>query len=75
GAPSPAAAAAKQQPAPHEHTFANELAAPKENPQQRDSAPVAPAVAGCDRHYGSVNVCVPAAFPAEVKKTCLLYTS
>ncbi|MFD5419818.1 galactose oxidase-like domain-containing protein [Streptomyces sp. NPDC127069] len=69
GAPSLAAAAAKQQPAPHEHTFANELAAPKENPQQRDSAPVAPAVAGCDRHYGTVNVCVPAAFPAEVKKT------
>ncbi|MFF4326882.1 hypothetical protein ACFYZT_10195 [Streptomyces sp. NPDC001591] len=37
--------------------------------RERASAPVAPAVAGCDRHYGTATVCGPAAFRAEVRKT------
>ncbi|MFI5861665.1 galactose oxidase-like domain-containing protein [Streptomyces sp. NPDC051546] len=68
GGPS-ALAADAEPPTAHEHTFAAELAAPKRNPAQRDSAPVAPSVAGCDRHYGTANVCVPTRFPAEVKAT------
>ncbi|UQX02712.1 galactose oxidase early set domain-containing protein [Streptomyces sp. RerS4] len=62
-------AAGEQHPSAHEHTFANDLAAPKPNPARRDSAPVAPTVAGCDRHYGTASLCVPTNFPAEVKKT------
>lgn len=68
GAPALAAAQGSQ-PTAHEHSFANELAAPKPNPQQRDAAPVPPTVAGCDRHYGTASLCVPANFPAEVEKT------
>ncbi|WP_330298269.1 galactose oxidase-like domain-containing protein [Streptomyces sp. NBC_00503] len=68
GAPSVAAAAVA--PTAHVHDFADApQAAPKSNPARRDSVPVAPAVAGCDRHYGTVNVCVPTRFPAEVKET------
>ncbi|WP_328300503.1 DUF1929 domain-containing protein [Streptomyces sp. NBC_00435] len=68
GAPSVAAAA--QAPTAHVHDFADApQAAPKPNQAPRDSAPVAPSVAGCDRHYGTVNVCVPTRFPAEVKAT------
>jgi hypothetical protein len=33
------------------------------------SAAVSPTVAGCDRHYGSANVCVPTAFPPQVRAT------
>ncbi|MCX4527756.1 MULTISPECIES: galactose oxidase-like domain-containing protein [unclassified Streptomyces] len=63
-------AAGGEQPSPHVHDFADALkAAPKTNPAKRDSVPVAPSVAGCDRHYGSVNLCVPTNFPAEVKNT------
>ncbi|MFE2245960.1 galactose oxidase-like domain-containing protein [Streptomyces lavendulae] len=68
GAPA-LAAAQGQQPTAHEHAFADALAAPKPNPQQRDAAPVAPTVAGCDRHYGTASLCVPANFPAEVDRT------
>ncbi|MFE2305401.1 galactose oxidase-like domain-containing protein [Streptomyces sp. NPDC059411] len=68
GAPSLAQAAVS--PTAHVHDFADApQAAPKANPAQRDSVPVAPGVAGCDRHYGTVNVCVPTRFPAEVKET------
>ncbi|MCB5178455.1 galactose oxidase-like domain-containing protein [Streptomyces antimicrobicus] len=73
GAPTAATAAAgtaDRAPAPHVHDFADRLrAAPKKNPAPRDSVPVAPSVAGCDRHYGSVNLCVPTRFPAEVENT------
>ncbi|MFF8266407.1 galactose oxidase-like domain-containing protein [Streptomyces sp. NPDC016562] len=68
GGPS-ALAATAEQPSAHTHDFANRLAPAKDNPAPRDSAPVAPGVAGCDRHYGTVNVCVPTRFPAEVKET------
>lgn len=44
GAPALAAAQADRQPAPHEHAFANELAAPKPSAERRDAAPVAPTV-------------------------------
>ena len=37
--------------------------------QKRTSQQVSPTLSGCDRHYGSINVCVPTAFPAEVRKT------
>ncbi len=30
---------------------------------------MSPAVSGCDRHYGSANVCVPTVFPPRVKAT------
>ncbi|MFC7985640.1 galactose oxidase-like domain-containing protein [Streptomyces sp. NPDC057336] len=54
----------------HVHSFAD---APKgkvtEAGEKRSSQPVSPTVSGCDRHYGSANVCVPTAFPEEVKAT------
>jgi hypothetical protein len=54
----------------HVHSFADaprgEVAEPGE---KRASQPVSPTVSGCDRHYGSANVCVPTAFPAEVEAT------
>ena len=30
---------------------------------------MSPTIAGCDRHYGSANVCVPTNFPPEVANT------
>lgn len=70
GAPSAAARAAKDAPSAHVHDFAGDLAkSPKKNGKKRASAPVGPKVAGCDRHYGSANVCVPLAFPAPVQAT------
>ncbi|GAA2320741.1 hypothetical protein GCM10010431_47480 [Streptomyces kunmingensis] len=66
GPTSPAATSADA----HVHDFASDLTAePKTKRATRDSAPVSPAVSGCDRHYGSVNVCVPTVFPAQVKRT------
>ncbi|MFI5669301.1 galactose oxidase-like domain-containing protein [Streptomyces sp. NPDC051704] len=66
----PALAAADEAPSPHVHDFADApQAAPRQNPGKRDSAPVAPTVAGCDRHYGTASQCVPTKFPAEVKET------
>ncbi|MFD6419075.1 galactose oxidase-like domain-containing protein [Streptomyces sp. NPDC060194] len=54
----------------HQHAFASDLAAdPKAPRAERRSAPVPPEVSGCDRHYGSANVCVPTAFPKAVKAT------
>ncbi|MFE1105530.1 galactose oxidase-like domain-containing protein [Streptomyces rochei] len=54
----------------HVHSFAD---APRgkvtEEGTKRTSQPVSPTVSGCDRHYGSANVCVPTAFPEEVKAT------
>ncbi|AIS00234.1 galactose oxidase early set domain-containing protein [Streptomyces glaucescens] len=55
---------------PHVHSFADELEGTVQRPgRKRASQPVAPTVSGCDRHYGSANVCVPTAFPPQVKKT------
>ncbi|MFD7286080.1 galactose oxidase-like domain-containing protein [Streptomyces sp. NPDC059863] len=52
----------------HVHDFAGELAKSPEKPRKkRTSAPVSPRIAGCDRHYGSANVCVPTVFPETVR--------
>ncbi|WP_236240207.1 galactose oxidase-like domain-containing protein [Streptomyces sp. CC228A] len=57
-------------PAPHVHDFADGLeAAPKAPQPERRSVPVSPKVSGCERAYGSADVCVPTAFPASVKPT------
>ncbi|MFE2039926.1 galactose oxidase-like domain-containing protein [Streptomyces sp. NPDC059477] len=54
----------------HVHDFADDLSGKVTKPgKKRASQPVSPTVSGCDRHYGSANVCVPTAFPAEVKAT------
>jgi hypothetical protein len=65
----PTALAAKADaPSAHVHDFAGDLAKPaKKAGKKRASAPVDPLVAGCDRHYGSANVCVPTVFPDTVK--------
>ncbi|SMF12785.1 galactose oxidase-like domain-containing protein [Streptomyces sp. Amel2xC10] len=56
--------------APHVHTFADDLSGKVTGPgKKRTSQKVAPTVSGCDRHYGSINVCVPTAFPKKVKAT------
>ncbi|MFI9807899.1 galactose oxidase-like domain-containing protein [Streptomyces sp. NPDC052301] len=55
---------------PHVHSFADSLSGKVSGPgRKRTSQPVSPTVSGCDRHYGSVNVCVPTAFPKGVRKT------
>lgn len=54
----------------HVHSFADDLSGKVTKPgKKRASQKVPTTIAGCDRHYGSANVCVPTAFPAEVKKT------
>ncbi|MEV1078948.1 galactose oxidase-like domain-containing protein [Streptomyces sp. NPDC050211] len=54
----------------HVHSFADSLEGTVHEPgKKRTSQKVSPTVSGCDRHYGSINVCVPTAFPDEVKKT------
>ncbi|WP_405673456.1 galactose oxidase-like domain-containing protein [Streptomyces uncialis] len=57
-------------PSAHVHEFADELKAKPRGPgKKRSSHDVGPTVSGCDRHYGSANVCVPTNFPPEVKRT------
>ncbi|MCF3132596.1 galactose oxidase-like domain-containing protein [Streptomyces olivochromogenes] len=54
----------------HVHSFADSLEGKVTGPgKKRASQKVSPTLAGCDRHYGSVNVCVPTVFPPQVKKT------
>lgn len=54
----------------HVHSFADDLHGKVKGPgRKKASQPVSPTVSGCDRHYGSANVCVPTAFPAEVAET------
>ncbi|MHC3468104.1 galactose oxidase-like domain-containing protein [Streptomyces sp. 7R007] len=54
----------------HVHAFADALSGKVTGPgKKRTSQPVPVTVSGCDRHYGSVNVCVPTAFPKGVRKT------
>jgi hypothetical protein len=56
--------------AAHVHSFADSLEGAVEEPgKKRTSQKVSTTISGCDRHYGSVNVCVPTVFPAEVKRT------
>ncbi|MFJ6568175.1 galactose oxidase-like domain-containing protein [Streptomyces sp. NPDC091292] len=55
---------------PHVHDFADAPAAQAKKPQKkRSSVKVSPTLSGCDRHYGSANVCVPTDFPPTVKAT------
>ncbi len=64
------AALAADAPSAHVHAFADDPElAPKKRLKKRGSAPVAPTIAGCDRHYGTANVCVPTVFPKSVKAT------
>jgi len=54
----------------HVHDFADNLKGKVTGPgKKRISQKVSPTVSGCDRHYGSVNVCVPTDFPPTVKAT------
>ncbi|MFF8354138.1 galactose oxidase-like domain-containing protein [Streptomyces chartreusis] len=54
----------------HVHDFAGNLKGKVTGPgKKRTSQKVGPTVSGCDRHYGSVNVCVPTDFPPSVKAT------
>ncbi|GEC05739.1 hypothetical protein SSP24_33940 [Streptomyces spinoverrucosus] len=54
----------------HVHSFADDLSGKVTKPgKKRASQQVPTTVSGCDRHYGSANVCVPTTFPADVKKT------
>ncbi|MFF4798367.1 galactose oxidase-like domain-containing protein [Streptomyces sp. NPDC001351] len=54
----------------HVHSFANSLSGKVAGPgKKRTSVKVPVTISGCDRHYGSVNVCVPTVFPPGVKAT------
>ncbi|WP_280881058.1 galactose oxidase-like domain-containing protein [Streptomyces pseudovenezuelae] len=54
----------------HVHSFADSLEGKVAEPgKKRASQKVPVTISGCDRHYGSINVCVPTAFPKTVKKT------
>ncbi|GAA3829457.1 hypothetical protein GCM10022403_073360 [Streptomyces coacervatus] len=54
----------------HVHSFADSLSGTVVGPgKKRTSVKVPVTISGCDRHYGSINVCVPTVFPKGVKKT------
>ncbi|MER6677066.1 galactose oxidase early set domain-containing protein [Streptomyces sp. NPDC000983] len=54
----------------HVHSFADDLSGKVTGPgKKRAAQKVGPTVSGCDRHYGSANVCVPTNFPPTVKAT------
>nr|WP_189190185.1 galactose oxidase-like domain-containing protein [Streptomyces albiflavescens] len=54
----------------HVHSFADSLeGAVAKAGKKRSSQKVSTTISGCDRHYGTINVCVPTAFPDGVKKT------
>lgn len=66
----PSALAAESTAEAHVHSFADSLQGTVTEPgKKRTSQAVSPTISGCDRHYGSINVCVPTVFPDEVKKT------
>jgi hypothetical protein len=68
--PSALAKASDETPSAHVHDFADGLKGKTTGPKKKTkSKPVSPTLAGCDRHYGSANICVPTAFPADVKPT------
>ncbi|WP_433452179.1 galactose oxidase-like domain-containing protein [Streptomyces sp. CA-142005] len=55
---------------PHVHAFADSLSGTVSGPGKKKTAQrVSPTISGCDRHYGSANVCVPTVFPPQVRKT------
>ncbi|MCX4988784.1 MULTISPECIES: galactose oxidase early set domain-containing protein [unclassified Streptomyces] len=54
----------------HVHSFADSLEGTVTEPgKKRASQKVSTTISGCDRHYGTINVCVPTVFPDGVKKT------
>ncbi|MEV6496093.1 galactose oxidase-like domain-containing protein [Streptomyces prunicolor] len=54
----------------HVHSFADSLKGKVTEPgKKRTSQKVSTTISGCDRHYGTINVCVPTVFPTEVKST------
>jgi hypothetical protein len=54
----------------HVHSFADSLEGTVTTAgKKRTSQKVSTTISGCDRHYGTVNVCVPTVFPPGVKKT------
>ncbi|GGJ08998.1 galactose oxidase-like domain-containing protein [Streptomyces brasiliensis] len=54
----------------HVHSFANSPEGKVSEPgRKKTSQKVSTTISGCDRHYGSANVCVPTVFPSQVKKT------
>ncbi|MFE2627644.1 galactose oxidase-like domain-containing protein [Streptomyces sp. NPDC059374] len=54
----------------HVHAFADDPQGKVTGPgRKRTAQNVGPAVSGCERHYGSANVCVPTHFPPAVKAT------
>ncbi|MCT9003763.1 galactose oxidase early set domain-containing protein [Streptomyces rhizosphaerihabitans] len=54
----------------HVHSFADSLAGTVTGAgKKRTSQKVSTTVSGCDRHYGTINVCVPTVFPDGVRKT------
>ncbi|MFJ9583092.1 galactose oxidase-like domain-containing protein [Streptomyces acidicola] len=66
----PSAPAATTTADAHIHSFADSLTGRVTGPgKKRTSQKVSTTISGCDRHYGSANVCVPTAFPPEVKDT------
>ncbi|GGZ94129.1 galactose oxidase-like domain-containing protein [Streptomyces echinoruber] len=57
-------------PSAHVHSFADSPRGATSGPgRKRASQKVGTTVSGCDRHYGSANVCVPTAFPPGVRRT------
>ncbi|MFI6545608.1 galactose oxidase-like domain-containing protein [Streptomyces prunicolor] len=54
----------------HVHSFADSLKGKVTEPgKKRTSQKVSTTISGCDRHYGTINVCVPTVFPKEIKST------
>jgi hypothetical protein len=54
----------------HVHSFADSLEGTvMKAGKKRSSQKVSTTISGCDRHYGTINVCVPTVFPDGVKKT------
>jgi hypothetical protein len=54
----------------HVHDFAHSPEGRVAGPgKKRTSQKVSPTISGCDRHCGSINVCVPTGFPEQVKKS------
>ncbi|WP_369248858.1 galactose oxidase-like domain-containing protein [Streptomyces sp. R41] len=54
----------------HVHSFADSLeGSVTKAGKKRVSQKVSTTISGCDRHYGTINVCVPTVFPDGVKKT------
>ncbi|MFI6492825.1 galactose oxidase-like domain-containing protein [Streptomyces sp. NPDC050564] len=54
----------------HVHSFADSLEGTiTKAGRKRSSQKVSTTISGCDRHYGTINVCVPTVFPDGVKKT------